>query len=165
MDEKVIAEAEFQITKKDVKEWISSVGKLFYKLIFWLIAICATIIVVINCLMKNYLNYTNWIAIICLAIGFLFRFGIPSYISSVRYKQFLSMNNGSSTRKIVFFENHLEIMCDKNMVTTLNYSQVKSFKETKNLYIIVFENKIHTFMKKDSFTLGSFEEVKNNITR
>ena len=90
------------------------------------------------------LSTFSWLAIAMRDFGKLKeRLGAESWLKTVR-----------------FYSDRIETEAGTGSIATFSYDAIRQLRETKNMLIIVFDKKQpSTMLRKDSFTLGSFDLV------
>ena len=76
------------------------------------------------------------------------------------------LENGS-IKKTMVIELHEEIKCslDNENKRNISYDKVKGFIETDNLIVLLFDGNLLLPLKKDSFTVGNYEECKKFLLK
>ncbi len=82
---------------------------------------------------------------------------LPGTKRRSKYKAMAS--NGLPTRKTRFYPDHLTVLSDMGKETTLFYHDMVSHQETKNLYILTFQNNVSVMLDKKGFVSGDFSTV------
>ena len=77
-----------------------------------------------------------------------------------------SIKNGS-IKKTMVIELDEEIKCslDNENKRNISYDKVKGFIETDNLIVLLFDGNLLLPLKKDSFTVGNYEECKKFLLK
>lgn len=160
-----IAENKFEITKDLMAELTAKTIHIWYKC-FCITFGIAVIGYAVFLAIWFYYSSTMWIlSVIMLCMGvFLVLWPTILFprIRSKRHYQLLKFCNNGVPLLVTthFYEDRLEIISPNGGKTVLEYKNVKKDYLSKNLYIIVFQQSVVTYMRKDSFTKGTLEDVK-----
>lgn len=112
------------------------------------------------------LKYKNLImgilTILLYVISFRLIFYHTVYIKNMR-KTSLALHNGIIPESIFQFTKDNIILKNGKISMEFEYSQIKKIKEYKNIYVLMIGKKNGLLLKKDSFTMGTFEEFKKFV--
>lgn len=80
-----------------------------------------------------------------------------------RRKKYKAMSQGTDSvpeRSVKFYQDHLSVTANTGKETTLPYSDMRDWQETRNLYILNFNNNISVLLAKNGFIIGDFHMIK-----
>ena len=79
-------------------------------------------------------------------------------------KSSLNLHNGQTPESILQFTDSNIALKEGKGSMEFEYNQIKKIKEYKLTYILMIGKKQGLILKKDSFSIGTFEEFKKFIT-
>lgn len=85
---------------------------------------------------------------------------LPGTRRRSKYKAMIQCNNGLPKRTVIFFQNYLSVIANTGKETTIPYTDVTGWQETKNLYILNCHNNTHVLLDKNGFVTGNFYSIK-----
>lgn len=158
----LLAENQFTITKKLFYEGMSlisrdSYGKFVKKVTIallgvWLVMFAVTLIANANLLIA--LGELVLVAFLCAWISV--------YLPRSRAKRTFKGLQGDLTRTTRFYADHIE-MESENRREEIAYDQVQDILQSRNLLVLICENRIGVMLALDSFTMGDAEKVRSII--
>ena len=84
------------------------------------------------------------------------------YLKNMK-KSSLNLHNGQKPESILqFTDNNIALKEDK-ISMEFEYNQIKKIKEYKLIYVLMIGKRQGLILKKDSFSIGTFEEFKKFI--
>lgn len=84
---------------------------------------------------------------------------LPKSRRSSRYKAMTHGTKEEPERTTAFYQNHLTVTANDGKKTVIQYSDIVSWQETKNLYLLNCQNNVRILLDKKGFNTGSFEDV------
>ncbi len=89
-------------------------------------------------------------------------FILPGTGGKNRYQ---AMTRGASApqRTTVFYQDHLEVTTESGRKVTVPYQNIKKISESKNLWVLSCKGRIGVMIKKDGFTAGNMDAVRESI--
>lgn len=85
---------------------------------------------------------------------------LPNSRRKGKYKAMMQGCNEAPKRTTIFYQEYLTVMANNGNETTIPYSDIIGYQETKNLHILNCENNIHVLLNKNGFSIGDFDTVK-----
>ena len=81
------------------------------------------------------------------------------------YRAMASGSDTSPERTTLFYHDHFTSVTETGKSVTFLYKDVEKLTETKNLWVMTCKNKMGVMIKKDGFTLGNMDLVKEQLER
>lgn len=105
-------------------------------------------------------NLTVFLVSLLIALMAMFSHVVIAYRDFGKLKNFHP--TGEWTKTVRFYADHIETDSGVGAVSAAHYRDIKKEYETEHMYVIDFGGKAPaTTLCKDSFTLGSFEELRS----
>lgn len=92
-------------------------------------------------------------------------FILPRSGNRSRYKAMCQSLQEPPVRTISFFQDYLLVLPKVGKEISIPYKNVLGWTETKNLWILNCENNLGVMLKKDGFSTGTIELVKDAIAQ
>ncbi len=88
---------------------------------------------------------------------------LPNTRRKSKYKVMTNGSDGIPERTTAFYPNHLIVLTNDGQKRIIQYSDIISLQETKNLYLINLQNNISVLLDKKGFITGNFDIIKRQI--
>lgn len=162
MEQKLLIENEFTVTKEIYMEYIKAIMKR-YRRVYFLVGVV--------CLMLSLAGFgntepTQFLIMLVLAV---FCFAAPLYMTYAsrdrKYAMQIEKNGGMPMeRKAQFFEDHIEFFGNNGAHSVFGYEHITKVIHSKNIYVIYVKKSIAMIIVKNAFSKGTLEEWKALIT-
>ncbi len=86
---------------------------------------------------------------------------LPSSRRKGKYKAMTHGCNEAPKRTTIFYQDYLTVMTNNGNETTIPYSDLIGYQETKNLHILNCKNNIHVLLNKYGYSISDFDTIKN----
>lgn len=160
-----IAENHIRITKSLFREGMRAVGNQEYrhsirKLSFFLSAIFA-IAAVWLLSTGGSLVFLLGEAVFLGALLFWLFIMLPGTRLRSKYKAMMHPSGKAPERTTIFYPEHISVTAENGKETIIPYSHIRSWKETKRLYILNRADNTSVLLDKQGFASGSFHTIKS----
>ena len=81
------------------------------------------------------------------------------------YRAMISASDKTPERTTLFYHDHFTSVTETGKNVTFLYKDVENLTETKSLWVMTCKNKMGVMIKKDGFTLGNMDIVKEQLER
>ena len=81
-----------------------------------------------------------------------------------RHSKYKALKQGTDRipeRTTLFYQNHLSVISDTGKETTILYDDIRSWQETRHLYILNCNNGICVLLDKNGFVIGNFQMISS----
>lgn len=158
------------------KEIIEEYEKAWWNNHFKKLKICVLLSIILGIIILIYGIFNHMISSLGIAlIVFPFTLIILLYLKRKqatkleikRYNVLYGSIKNGSIKKTMVIELDEEIKCslDNENKRNISYDKVKGFIETDNLIVLLFDGNLLLPLKKDSFTVGNYEECKKFLLK
>ena len=84
------------------------------------------------------------------------------YLKNMK-KSSLNLHNGQTPESVLQFTDNSIALKEGKISMEFEYNQIKKIKEYKLIYVLMIGKRQGLILKKDSFSIGTFEEFKKFI--
>ena len=161
---KPIAENRIEITRQLFDEGMRAVENKEYKKLALKVALA---VLLITAAAAAYLLHTGGSLILLAGEGIFFAamlvwvaFVLPKNKRKSSYQAMCRKSNGTLSRTIRFYSDHMSILSGEEMMITIPYQDVLEWRETKHLWVLTCREKTGVLIKKDGFVTGNADMVK-----
>lgn len=158
---------EYKYTKEIIEEyekaWWNNYFKQF-KIYAFVLLILGIIILIYG--IFNHINITFGIALIV----FSFTLIILLYLKrkqaiNLEIKRYNVLHGSKEKTMVVELDDTIKCSLDNESKSDISYDKVKGIIESDNLIILLLDGNMIIALKKDSFTVGSYEECKKFLLK
>ena len=159
----ILFENRYYSDKKILTEYIKDVHCRYLRIIgffFMLVAMLYTYLILfkMKCLRLVMAALTIVIFIVSLRLIFYHLL----YLKNMK-KSSLNLHNGQTPESILQFTDNNIALKEGKISMEFEYNQIKKIKEYKLIYVLMIGKRQGLILKKDSFSIGTFEEFKKFI--
>lgn len=161
----ILFENKFSFTKEIHEEMTNKTISLWYKLFFSVMALGLLFVSIMLINIEEGIEFFIGIFYLVMSI-FLACWAIFGYrlIAKRKYKQISMINNNKIINyTISFFQDKIHLLSSNGGDITYDYKDVNKIIFSKNIDILILENKVCIIVKKDGFTKGSLGEFEKFI--
>lgn len=156
-----------RLQREDYIEWMTMVMDNRIKVPFIVVvslSIVFYVLVLILLLlgMKTVSAFYIVLVSVCLIIALFFRLIIPGALGQLRYSQ-ACLTNKDSRRTVIFYEDHLELKAEDEILTSLCYAIIKKTMVSNHLFIIVFPKMVNCVVRLDGFSEIDLKIIQTQI--
>lgn len=156
-----------RLQREDYIEWMTVVINNRIKVPFIVVvslSIVLYVLVLIQLLlgMKTVSAFYIVLVSVCLVIALCFRLIIPRALGQLRYSQACLASNDSG-RTVIFYEDHLELKAEDEILTSLSYAIIKKTMVSDHLFIIVFPKMVNCVVRLDGFSKLDLKIIQEKI--
>lgn len=141
--------AESQDYKKSIKKLTACLLLIFAAITAWLLYTGGSLIFLLG------------EAVFLGALLFWLTIMLPNAKRRSKYKSMTRHSGAVPERTILFYQEHLSVLANDGKETVIPYNSIKSWKETKHLYILNCENNTGVLLDKQGFANGSFHAIES----
>lgn len=152
---------------KHTKEMYIETNKAYSKFSRIILSLCILAVYLVLAFCFFYFYYEPVTAIILAVVGIVFSFYPTArfYIfAKRREKQLLELYDTIPECDTMFYDDHLlSVSITSKEELNLNYAKIKKVKQSRNLYLLILNNKIVVMVDKNRFEKGTCEEFEKFI--
>ena len=160
-----LAENHIRISQSLFNEGMRAVENQDYKKSIKRLAAC---LIIIFAAVAAWLLYTGGSLIFLLgeavflgALLFWLTVMLPNTKRRSKYKAMTRNSEDVPERIIIFYPKHLSVRANDGKETSISYDNIKSWQETKHLYILNCGNNTSVLLDKQGFFSGDFHTIKS----
>ena len=159
----ILFENRYYSDKKILLEYVKDIHCKYPRIIgflFILVAIFYTYLILFKMRSLRFVMAVLTILIFIISLRLIFYHLV--YLKNMK-KSSLNLHNGQTPESILQFTDNNIALKEGKVSMEFEYNQIKKIKEYKLTYILMIGKKQGLILKKDSFTIGTFEEFKKFI--
>ena len=159
----ILFENRYYSDKKILLEYVKDIHCKYPRIIgflFILVAIFYTYLILFNMRSLRFVMAVLTILIFIISLRLIFYHLV--YLKNMK-KSSLNLHNGQTPESILQFTDNNIALKEGKVSMEFEYNQIKKIKEYKLTYILMIGKKQGLILKKDSFSIGTFEEFKKFI--
>lgn len=159
----ILFENRYYSDKKILTEYIKDVHCRYLRIIgffFMLVAMFYTYLILFK--MKSLRLVMAALTIVIFIVSLRLIFYHLLYLKNMK-KSSLNLHNGQTPESILQFTDNNIALKEGKMSMEFEYNQIKKIKEYKLIYVLMIGKRQGLILKKDSFSIGTFEEFKKFI--
>ncbi|MDU1911027.1 YcxB family protein [Fusobacterium sp.] len=160
----ILFENKYYSDKKVLLEYVKDVHCKFPRIIgflFMLIALLYIYLILFKMRSLRFVMAVLTIFIFIISLRLIFYHLV--YLKNMK-KSSLNLHNGQTPESILQFTESNIALKEGKISMEFEYNQIKKIKEYKLAYVLMIGKKQGLILKKDSFSIGTFEEFKKFIT-
>ncbi len=160
----ILFENRYYSDKKILLEYVKDVHCKYLRIIgffFMIVAIFYTYLILFKMRSLQIVMAVLTIFIFVISLRLIFFHLI--YLKNMK-KSSLNLHNGQTPESILQFTDNNIALKEGKVSMEFEYNQIKKIKEYKLAYVLMIGKKQGLILKKDSFSIGTFEEFKKFIT-
>lgn len=159
----ILFENRYYSDKKILTEYIKDVHCRYLRIIgffFMLVAMLYTYLILFK--MKSLRLVMAALTIVIFIVSLRLIFYHLLYLKNMK-KTSLNLHNGQTPESILQFTDNNIALKEGKISMEFEYNQIKKIKEYKLIYVLMIGKRQGLILKKDSFSIGTFEEFKKFI--
>lgn len=159
----ILFENRYYSDKKILLEYVKDIHCKYPRIIgflFILVAIFYTYLILFKMRSLRFVMAVLTILIFIISLRLIFYHLV--YLKNMK-KSSLNLHNGQTPESILQFTDNNIALKEGKVSMEFEYNQIKEIKEYKLTYILMIGKKQGLILKKDSFSIGTFEEFKKFI--
>lgn len=159
----ILFENRYYSDKKILTEYIKDVHCRYLRIIgffFMLVAMLYTYLILFK--MKSLRLVMAALTIVIFIVSLRLIFYHLLYLKNMK-KSSLNLHNGQTPESILQFTDNNIVLKEGKISMEFEYNQIKKIKEYKLIYVLMIGKRQGLILKKDSFSIGTFEEFKKFI--
>lgn len=159
----ILFENRYYSDKKILTEYIKDVHCRYLRIIgffFMLVAMLYTYLILFK--MKSLRLVMAALTIVIFIVSLRLIFYHLLYLKNMK-KSSLNLHNGQTPESILQFTDNNIALKEGKISMEFEYNQIKEIKEYKLIYVLMIGKRQGLILKKDSFSIGTFEEFKKFI--
>lgn len=159
----ILFENRYYSDKKILLEYVKDVHCKYLRIIgflFMIVAIFYTYLILFKMRSLQIIMAVLTIFIFVISLRLIFFHLI--YLKNMK-KSSLNLHNGQTPESILQFTDNNIALKEGKVLMEFEYNQIKKIKEYKLAYVLMIGKKQGLILKKDSFSIGTFEEFKKFI--
>lgn len=159
----ILFENRYYSDKKILTEYIKDVHCRYLRIIgffFMLVAMLYTYLILFK--MKSLCLVMAALTIVIFIVSLRLIFYHLLYLKNMK-KSSLNLHNGQTPESILQFTDNNIALKEGKISMEFEYNQIKKIKEYKLIYVLMIGKRQGLILKKDSFSIGTFEEFKKFI--
>ena len=159
----ILFENRYYSDKKILTEYIKDVHCRYLRIIgffFMLVAMLYTYLILFK--MKSLRLVMAALTIVIFIVSLRLIFYHLLYLKNMK-KSSLNLHNGQTPESILQFTDNNIALKEGKILMEFEYNQIKKIKEYKLIYVLMIGKRQGLILKKDSFSIGTFEEFKKFI--
>lgn len=159
----ILFENRYYSDKKILTEYIKDVHCRYLRIIgvfFMLVAMLYTYLILFK--MKSLRLVMAALTIVIFIVSLRLIFYHLLYLKNMK-KTSLNLHNGQTPESILQFTDNNITLKEGKISMEFEYNQIKKIKEYKLIYVLMIGKRQGLILKKDSFSIGTFEEFKKFI--
>lgn len=159
----ILFENRYYSDKKILTEYIKDVHCRYLRIIgffFMLVAMFYTYLILFK--MKSLRLVMAALTIVIFIVSLRLIFYHLLYLKNMK-KSSLNLHNGQTPESILQFTDNNIALKEGKISMEFEYNQIKKIKEYKLIYVLMIGKRQGLILKKDSFSIGTFEEFKKFI--
>lgn len=159
----ILFENRYYSDKKILTEYIKDVHCRYLRIIgvfFMLVAMLYTYLILFK--MKSLRLVMAALTIVIFIVSLRLIFYHLLYLKNMK-KTSLNLHNGQTPESILQFTDNNIVLKEGKISMEFEYNQIKKIKEYKLIYVLMIGKRQGLILKKDSFSIGTFEEFKKFI--
>ena len=159
----ILFENRYYSDKKILTEYIKDVHCRYLRIIgffFMLVAMLYTYLILFK--MKSLRLVMAALTIVIFIVSLRLIFYHLLYLKNMK-KSSLNLHNGQTPESILQFTDNNIALKEGKISIDLEFNQIKKIKEYKLIYVLMIGKRQGLILKKDSFSIGTFEEFKKFI--
>ena len=159
----ILFENRYYSDKKVLLEYVKDVHCKYPRIIgflFMIVAILYTYLILFKMRSLRFVMAVLTIFIFIISLRLIFYHLV--YLKNMK-KSSLNLHNGQSPESVLQFMDNSIALKEGKVSMEFEYNQIKKIKEYKLTYILMIGKKQGLILKKDSFSIGTFEEFKKFI--
>lgn len=159
----ILFENRYYSDKKILTEYIKDVHCRYLRIIgffFMLVAMFYTYLILFK--MKSLRLVMAALTIVIFIVSLRLIFYHLLYLKNMK-KTSLNLHNGQTPESILQFTDNNIALKEGKISMEFEYNQIKKIKEYKLIYVLMIGKRQGLILKKDSFSIGTFEEFKKFI--
>ncbi|WP_176891624.1 YcxB family protein [Fusobacterium varium] len=159
----ILFENRYYSDKKILLEYVKDIHCKYPRIIgflFILVAIFYTYLILFKMRSLRFVMAVLTILIFIISLRLIFYHLV--YLKNMK-KSSLNLHNGQTPESILQFTDNNIALKEGKVSMEFEYNQIKKIKEYKLTYILMIGKKQGLILKKDSFSIGTFEEFKKFI--
>lgn len=160
----ILFENRYYSDKKVLLEYVKDIHCKYPRIIgflFILVAIFYTYLILFKMRSLRFVMAVLTILIFIISLRLIFYHLV--YLKNMK-KSSLNLHNGQTPESILQFTDNNIALKEGKVSMEFEYNQIKKIKEYKLTYVLMIGKKQGLILKKDSFSIGTFEEFKKFIT-
>lgn len=160
----ILFENRYYSDKKILLEYVKDIHCKYPRIIgflFILVAIFYNYLILFKMRSLRFVMAVLTILIFIISLRLIFYHLV--YLKNMK-KSSLNLHNGQTPESILQFTDNNIALKEGKVSMEFEYNQIKKIKEYKLTYILMIGKKQGLILKKDSFSIGTFEEFKKFIT-
>lgn len=159
----ILFENRYYSDKKILTEYIKDVHCRYLRIIgffFMLVAMLYAYLILFK--MKSLRLVMAALTIVIFIVSLRLIFYHLLYLKNMK-KSSLNLHNGQTPESILQFTDNNIALKEGKISMEFEYNQIKKIKEYKLIYVLMIGKRQGLILKKDSFSIGTFEEFKKFI--
>ena len=159
----ILFENRYYSDKKILTEYIKDVHCRYLRIIgffFMLVAMLYTYLILFK--MKSLHLVMAALTIVIFIVSLRLIFYHLLYLKNMK-KTSLNLHNGQLPESVLQFTDNSIALKEGKISMEFEYNQIKKIKEYKLIYVLMIGKRQGLILKKDSFSIGTFEEFKKFI--
>ena len=159
----ILFENRYYSDKKILTEYIKDVHCRYLRIIgffFMLVAMLYTYLILFK--MKSLRLVMAALTIVIFIVSLRLIFYHLLYLKNMK-KTSLNLHNGQTPESVLQFTDNSIALKEGKISMEFEYNQIKKIKEYKLIYVLMIGKRQGLILKKDSFSIGTFEEFKKFI--
>ncbi|MCI6031896.1 YcxB family protein, partial [Fusobacterium varium] len=159
----ILFENRYYSDKKILTEYIKDVHCRYLRIIgffFMLVAMLYTYLILFK--MKSLRLVMAALTIVIFIVSLRLIFYHLLYLKNMK-KSSLNLHNGQTPESVLQFTDNSIALKEGKISMEFEYNQIKKIKEYKLIYVLMIGKRQGLILKKDSFSIGTFEEFKKFI--
>jgi len=159
----ILFENRYYSDKKILTEYIKDVHCRYLRIIgffFMLVAMLYTYLILFK--MKSLRLVMAALTIVIFIVSLRLIFYHLLYLKNMK-KTSLNLHNGRLPESVLQFTDNSIALKEGKISMEFEYNQIKKIKEYKLIYVLMIGKRQGLILKKDSFSIGTFEEFKKFI--
>ena len=159
----ILFENRYYSDKKILTEYIKDVHCRYLRIIgvfFMLVAMLYTYLILFK--MKSLRLVMAALTIVIFIVSLRLIFYHLLYLKNMK-KTSLNLHNGQTPESILQFTDNNIVLKEGKISMEFEYNQIKKIKEYKLIYVLMIGKRQGLILKKDSFSIGTFEKFKKFI--
>lgn len=157
----ILFENRYYSDKKILTEYIKDVHCRYLRIIgffFMLVAMLYTYLILFK--MKSLRLVMAALTIVIFIVSLRLIFYHLLYLKNMK-KSSLNLHNGQTPESILQFTDNNIALKEGKISMEFEYNQIKKIKEYKLIYVLMIGKRQGLILKKDSFSIGTFRNLKN----
>ena len=108
---------------------------------------------------------TKFISIFLMFMCVYLIFILPTLKSKKMYKRYLAINNYEQIHESIGFYDDVFKVCESNgAIVSLSYKNIKKIYNRKNMLVLLCQEDLLVFIKKDGFEQGTYDNFKTFLS-